>query len=384
MLHRMSIFTFHNPTKIIFGRDSISKLGEETSKLGKKCLLVSGRSFARRSGYLDAIERNLSASGLMITIFNEVEPNPSIETLYGGATAAKKGECDVVVAFGGGSAIDAAKGIAFLASGDVKLEESFAPNEVLRPILPIVAIPTTCGTGSEATRYSVITDVTARKKRTLFGLPLLPKLALLDPAFLDNLSKQMVAYTGFDALSHSFEALLSKSSNRISDILAIESITTICQNLVDAHGGSLESREQVLFGSLLGGMAINTTGTVIVHGMGYYLTNYHGIHHGLANSVLLLHVLRFEGDHVRDKLQRIIVNLGLRDIPSLFDSVESLADKVGIPRSLADLGIKATELDLMVSDAMSYARNIDNNPVKVSNEEMKEIYSRALSGKRTG
>jgi len=344
--------------------------------------LVSGRTFAKRSGYLEAIERNLSASGLTVATFSEVEPNPSIKTLYDGAAASKMGECDVVVAFGGGSAIDAAKGIAFLASSDVKLEGSFAPNEIVKPVHPVVAIPTTCGTGSEVTRYSVITDVAMRKKRTLLGLPLLPKLALLDPAFLDSLSMQMVAYTGFDALSHGFEALLSKTSNRISDMLAIECVTAICKSLVAAHNGSSESREWVFYGSLLAGMAINTTGTVLVHGMGYYLTNYHGVHHGLANSVLLPYVLRFEGDCIGEKLLRISANLCLRDPSSLLDMVEEIAEKVGIPKSLSDLGVKASELESMVSDTLSYSRNLDNNPVKVSDREVREIYSRALSGNR--
>jgi len=378
----MGAFAFHHPTKIIFGRGSIGKLGEEVAKLGKGCLLVSGRTFARRSGYLEAIERNLSASGIRVVVFSEVEPNPSIKTLYDGAAAAKRDGCDVVVAFGGGSAIDAAKGMAFLASGDAKLEESFAPNEVVRPVFPIVAMPTTCGTGSEVTRYSVITDVAVKKKRTLFGLPLLPKLALLDPAFLDNLSKQMVAYTGFDALSHSFEALLSKTSNKISDMFAIESITEICRNLAAAHGGSPDSRERVFYGSMLAGMAINTTGTVLIHGMGYYLTNYHDVHHGLANSVLLPYVLRFEGDCIGEKLLKIATNLGLRDASSLLDNVEGLADKVGIPRSLSDLGIDAGELESMVSDALSYSRNLVNNPVKVSDKEIRDIYTRALNGNR--
>jgi alcohol dehydrogenase class IV len=377
----MDAFVFHHPTKIIFGRGSIAKLGEEAAKLGRNCLLVSGRNFAKRSGYLGTVEGNLSASGLRVVAFSEVEPNPSIETLYSGAAASKRDGCDVLVAFGGGSAIDAAKGIAFLASGDAKLEESFAPKEVLRPVIPIVAVPTTCGTGSEVTRYSVITDLATRRKRTLVGLPLLPKLALLDPAVLDDLPKRMIAYTGFDALSHSFEALLSKTSHRISDMLAIESITAICKNLVDALE-SLESRERVFYGSMLAGMAINTTGTVLVHGMGYYLTNYHDVHHGLANSVLLPYVLRFEGNCIEEKLLRVAANLGLRDTSSLLAMVEGIADQVGIPRGLSDLGIKGSELEAMVADALSYSRNLDNNPIKVSDKEVRDIYSRALSGNR--
>jgi len=133
---------------------------------------------------------------------------------------------------------------------------------------------------------------------------------------------------------------------------------------------------------MLAGMAINTTGTVLVHGMGYYLTNYHDVHHGLANSVLLPYVLRFEGDCIGKKLLKIAANLGLRDASSLLDHVEGLADKIGVPRSLSDLGVNASELESMVSDALSYNRNLANNPVKVSDKEIRDIYSRALNGNR--
>ena len=133
---------------------------------------------------------------------------------------------------------------------------------------------------------------------------------------------------------------------------------------------------------MLGGMAINTTGTVLVHGMGYYLTNYHDVHHGLANSVLLPYVLRFEGDCIGGKLLKIAANLGLRDASGLLDHVEVIADEIGIPRSLSDLGVKASELESMVSDAMSYSRNLVNNPVSVTEKEVRDIYARALNGRR--
>ncbi len=380
----MNSFTFHLPTKVIFGRGSLSKLGEEAAKLGKSCLIVTGKSFARKSGYLDLIKESLSKSGLKVLVFDQVEPNPSIGTVYKGAELARQSGCDVMIAFGGGSVIDVAKAIAFLALNDVILEDYFAPKEVVAPAAPVLALPTTCGTGSEVTRYSLLTDVANRRKRVLMGMPILPRTALLDASVLNVLSKQMVAYTGFDALSHSFEALLSKSSTKISDLFASDSIVSVFGNLLEAYGGDLEARERVFYGSMLAGIAINSTGTVIVHGMGYYLTNYHDVHHGLANAVLLSHVLRFEGDAARDKFERVAINLGLKGMSSLIDSVESLADKVGIPRSIAELGVREGELDTMAADAMSYGRNMENNPVKVSVNEIREICAKALRGRGPG
>jgi alcohol dehydrogenase class IV len=327
------------------------------------------------------IEENLIKHGLEVFIFDKVEPNPSIEIAYKGAEFARQSRCDLIIGFGGGSAIDASKAIAFLRLNDVNLEDHFSPKEIVGPAAPILALPTTCGTGSEVTRYSILTDLANKRKKVLMGLPILPKIALLDALVLDNIPKQMVAYTGFDALSHSFEALLSKLSNRISDTFAYDSIRIICKKLLDAYEGDLDAREMVFYGSMLAGIAINSTGTVIVHGMGYYLTNYHGVHHGLANAVLLSHVLRFEGDAATDKIENVAVSLGLKGVPALLDLVEELADKVGIPRSIAELGVKAEELDMMVADAMSYGRNVDNNPIKVSANEIREIYAKALKGR---
>jgi len=378
----MKPFTFHLPTRIFFGDGSLSVVGAQAAALGKKCLFVTGRSFARRSGYLDFVKNQLSGSGLEVAVFDQVESNPSIETTHRGAALARSEACDVVVALGGGSAMDAAKAIAFLALNEVSLEEWFAPNEVTDPALPLIAIPTTCGTGSEVTRYAVLSDPALKKKRVLFGTSLLPRVALLDPNLLELLPNQLVAYTAFDALSHSFEALLSKASNNMSDLFAVESIVRILKSLELAYGGCAERRRELLYGSMLAGMAINSAGTVVVHGMGYYLTNYHGIHHGLANAMLLTHALRFEGDLAWEKLERVLTDLGLRDLQSLFERVEKVADRVEIPNSLSELGIDISELDLMVSDAMSYARNLENNPVTISDADVRELYKRAFEGRR--
>ncbi|MCX8183174.1 MAG: iron-containing alcohol dehydrogenase [Crenarchaeota archaeon] len=375
----MKPFIFHLRTRIVFGRGSLNRLGSEAAKLGDRCLLVTGRSFARRSGYLNTVVEILEESGLKITVFDKVEPNPSIETVYKGFEEGWETNCNLVVALGGGSAIDAAKGIAFLLKSRARLEESLAPNEV-GEALPIVAVPTTCGTGSEVTRYAVLTSVGRRRKEVLLGDPLTPSVAIADANLLNSLSRELVTYTGFDALSHAIEAFLSKESTPLSDFFSLEAVQIILRSIVEAVEGAAEARENMLYASMLAGIAINCAGTVAVHGMGYYLTNYHGVHHGLANGVLLPHVLRFELQRSLSRLEDAAMRLGFENGIGLVEKIEKVARITGIPRSLVDLGVKPSELDTMVADALSYARNLDKHPCPLSSHDIREIYLRALGG----
>ncbi len=375
----MKPFTFYLPTRIVFGRGCLNRLGVEAAKLGDRCLLVSGRSFARRSGYLNRLVEILRESGLKVTVFDQVEPNPSLETVYKGAEEGRENSCNLVVALGGGSAMDAAKGIAFLLKSGARLEESFAPNQV-DEALPIVAVPTTCGTGSEVTRYAVLTDVGRRRKEVILGEPLTPSVAIVDADLLNSLSKELVAYTGFDALSHAVEAYLSRESTPLSDLFALEAARIILGNIAEAFEGVAEARENMLYASMLAGVAINLAGTVAVHGMGYYLTNYHGVHHGLANGLLLPHVLRFELERKLGRLEDAAVKLGFENGVGLVEKIEEVANRTSLPRNLLKLGVEPSELDSMVADALSYERNLDKHPNPLTPEDVSRIYARALGG----
>ncbi|MDW8034464.1 MAG: iron-containing alcohol dehydrogenase [Nitrososphaerota archaeon] len=379
----MKPFTLYFPTRVILGRGSLNKVGVEASKLGDKCLIVTGKNFARKSGYLDTVVKSLEESGLKVVIFDQVEPNPSTETVYKGFRRSIENRCNIVLALGGGSAIDAAKGIAFLSKTNAKLEDNLFPNEV-NDALPLIAIPTTCGTGSEVTRYSVLTLINNNVKRkvVLLGGPLMPKVSILDADLLNSLPKELVAYTGFDALSHALEAYTSRDSIPFSDIIALEATRVIFENLVKAFEGFSEARENMLYASMLAGIAINCAGTEIVHGMGYYLTNYHNIHHGLANGMLLPHVIRLEVQKGFEKLENAAVRLGLKNGVELVRKMEELADQVGIPKSLRDLGLREIELDAMVADALSYERNLSKHPLPLRTEDIREVFIMAFHGRK--
>ncbi|MEM1929060.1 MAG: iron-containing alcohol dehydrogenase [Thermofilaceae archaeon] len=373
-------FAFEQSGRIVFGRGTLPEVGRYAASLGSRALLVTGRSFAASSGLLQRLVDSLREANLDVVVFPEVEPNPSLRTVERGARLAASKGVDVVVGFGGGSPLDAAKAIAaVLALGD-------APSDYLYPkavekALPVVALPTTTGTGSEVTQYSVLVDPDARKKVVMQGPALVPRVAILDADVTDYMPGRLVAGTGFDALSHALEAFISRRASPLSNLFALEAARIILSNLPSAVKGSREARELMLYASMLAGVAINQAGSTLAHGLGYYLTVHHDLHHGVANALLLPHVLAFYAERV-GKVDELAASLNFRSWEELVERVCKLADEVGIPDSAASVGVTESELDRMAEEAMFYRRNIENGPVIPSLDEIKQIYAECYEGRR--
>ncbi len=379
-------FTIHNPRKVIFRKGSLDILGEEASKLGKKALIVCGRHFARRYGFLDRLVELLKTEGLEVYIFDKVEPNPSLETVESGGRLARSSNIDVIVAFGGGSAIDAAKGISLLNVKGGGIRDYLYPYIVEEDTTPLIAIPTTCGTGSEVTKYAVLTDLQQRRKCVLVGPGIVPEISILDPEVLSSLPPNLTAYTSFDALSHAIEAYLSKLNTPISDVFSLESIKIIINHMVEGYKGSFEDRTWLFYASYLAGLAINIAGTIMVHGLGYYLTTHHDVHHGLANAMILPYAIEFNAPVVGERIVKLAETLGIssgdpsKDTKRIISTILKLRSSVGIPSRLVDLGVREEELDTMVSIAIKYERNLKNNPRKIGASDVRDIYKKALKG----
>ncbi|MEM4926429.1 MAG: iron-containing alcohol dehydrogenase [Thermofilaceae archaeon] len=373
-------FAFEQSGRIVFGRGTLPEVGRYAASLGSRALLVTGRSFAASSGLLQRLVDSLREANMDVVVFPEVEPNPSLRTVERGARLAASKGVDVVVGFGGGSPLDAAKAIAaVLALGD-------APSDYLYPkavekALPVVALPTTTGTGSEVTQYSVLVDPDARKKVVMQGPALVPRVAILDADVTDYMPGRLVAGTGFDALSHALEAFISRRASPLSNLFALEAARIILSNLPSAVKGSREARELMLYASMLAGVAINQAGSTLAHGLGYYLTVHHDLHHGVANALLLPHVLAFYAERV-GKVDELAASLNFRSWEELVERVCKLADEVGIPDSAASVGVTESELDRMAEEAMFYRRNIENGPVIPSLDEIKRIYAECYEGRR--
>ena len=379
-------FTIHNPRKVIFRKGSLNTLGEEASKLGKKALIVCGRHFARRYGFLDRLVELLKTEGLEVYVFDKVEPNPSLETVESGGRLARSSNIDVIVAFGGGSAIDAAKGISLLNVKGGGIRDYLYPYIVEEDTTPLIAIPTTCGTGSEVTKYAVLTDLQQKRKCVLVGPGIVPVISILDPEVLSSLPPNLTAYTSFDALSHAIEAYLSKLNTPISDVFSLESIKIIVNHMVEGYKGSFEDRTWLFYASYLAGLAINIAGTIMVHGLGYYLTTHHDVHHGLANAMILPYAIEFNAPVVGERIVKLAETLGIssgdpsKDAKRIISTILKLRSSVGIPSRLVELGVREEELDTMVSIAIKYERNLKNNPRKIGASDVRDIYKKALKG----
>lgn len=299
-------FNYNIGTKVIFGRECVGQNGQLLKNYGRKALVVTGRKSAKESGALSDICRALDSEGLTYEIYDRVENNPSPDNVKEGGNAARQCKADFIIGIGGGSPLDAAKAVAVLAVNEMDPLELFT-NKFEKEPLPIIAIPTTAGTGSEITPYSILTRSDLKTKMSFGNDSTFPKLAFMDPRYTESLPWDITANTAVDALSHAVEGYLSRRSTPISDILAQEAvkcfgecITALVDKKID-----YDTREKLLYAAMLGGMVISHTGTTIVHGMGYNLTYFLDIPHGKANGLVMKEYLIYNYNFAKAKIDNV-------------------------------------------------------------------------------
>lgn len=309
-------FSYLMPVKVIMGKNCIKNNAQVFNTGWKKALIVTGRRSAKINGAEKDVCDALVICGIEWDIFDQVEPNPSIENVRKGADAAKKTDADFIIGIGGGSPIDAAKAIAFLSTNDVDDENLFSSSFDIKP-LPVIAVPTTAGTGSEVTQYSIITVPAENTKKNLGDISLFPVFAFLDATYMEKLPSDITVNTAVDALSHAIESYLSKRNTTMSSFIALESMTVLGEclhQLITGDNPLFEVREKLLYASMLGGIAISQTGTTVVHAMGYSLTCMSDIDHGKANGLLMCEFIKFVTSENTEKVKNIFKALGVKDI----------------------------------------------------------------------
>ncbi len=300
-------FNFFVPTRLVHGEGCVQKNSQYFEGMGRRAFIVTGPNSAKLSGALDDVTTVLADKGIEYEQFSEVEVNPSLDNVEVASASARRFKPDFIVAIGGGSPLDAAKAVAVLTANDMTAAQLYDKNWPNQP-LPILAIPTTAGTGSEVTPYSVLTIPEKETKQGFGGPDLFPKVSFLDWRYTDSLPRGITIDTAVDALSHLVEGYLSTRANSASDMLAMHGI-----RLWGRHRKALmhddltpEERDGFLVASALGGMTISHTGTTFVHALGYPLTYYHDIPHGQANGLVIGGYLRFTERTAPDKVENII------------------------------------------------------------------------------
>ncbi|MDK1118101.1 MAG: iron-containing alcohol dehydrogenase [Anaerolineae bacterium] len=282
------MFNFDAKTSVLFGFNTIKELGPEAIKLGAKNVLVVTDRGIVQAGLLEKVNESLNASGINVAVFDGIEPNPSDKSLVVGGQAARDHQADMIIGLGGGSPMDAAKGIAIMTNNDGTVESYV---EVLdawpNTPLPVICIPTTAGTGAEVSRAAMVNLTEKKIKKALFGATIQPQLAVVDPSLTLGLPSHLTAQTGVDALCHAFEAYIAKFSNPISDALAVEAIKLAAANLREAvkHGDNLEARSNMLLASTIAVISASSAGLGVVHSLAQTLGGFYNLPHGLSIAV---------------------------------------------------------------------------------------------------
>ena len=362
--------SFFMPVQVRMGRNIVEESGSLLAGMGRRALLVTGRTSAVQCGAQRDVTAVLEKNGQSWAVFDQVMSNPTLDCVYAGAERARAERADFIIAIGGGSPMDAAKAIALLACQEIGREGIFRGN-LGGEALPMVHIPTTAGTGSEVTQYAILTNEAAQTKTSISGPMLFSRLALLDGKYLQALGRRTTVHTAIDALSHAVEGMLSARASSLSDLLAEQAIRRIAENYEGLFSGSLslEQRDTLLYASMLAGMVIAQTGTTAVHSMGYALTYFWGTDHGRANGLLLADFLETLLRRGYEKARAVLRILGMDGPETLREWLDSLLGQREI--------ISPEEVERFSTIAVR-AKSIANCPVVLQREELAEIYSRSL------
>ena len=360
------------PSHIYFGSNIIKEDKNILQGLGSKALIVTGQGgSARRIGALDDICQALEHLHINWEIFDRVEANPSIETARTGARIAKACGADFVIGIGGGSPLDAAKAIAILTNNDIS-EEALLSGQYEK-VLPLVAVATTAGTGSEITPYSILTFPLQKTKKSIASSKIIPRRAILDPAYTSGLPWQITADTAVDAYSHALESYLSVKSTPLSEVHASAALKILGAELrLLGHSKEVTraSREALLFGSMLGGMAISTTGTSIPHALGYPFTFYKDVPHGRANGLIMPAYLEFNlSNDAAPKTRQALEISGFEDLAHFKQLMEALCGSA----PLCSQSDQATFIEQTLQ-----AKNLVNNLISPNRQDLIEILEKTL------
>lgn len=373
-----NIFTLMYPARIIFGRGVIERLAEEILSLGKRALLVTGCSAMRKSGVLDRVGAIMKSAGVEFFLFDGVESDPSLETVNEGIEFIQRERCDVVIGLGGGSAIDVAKAIASIVKQPGTVWEYHRGKKIEKEGLPFIAVSTTAGTGAEITNNSVLMDREKLVKKSIRSPHMIAKVALVDPELTLSIPPRITAYTGMDAFVQALESYVTKTSNPITDTLALQAIEVIFYNLPETvqEGRNIEVREKMALGSLLSAMAFSNSGLGAVHGLAHPIGAHFGVPHGLACAVLLPHVVGFNLKVRYEKFSQIAEKIGVEKTENLPCIMKKFLQQIGIPLDFRDYEITETDFSTIIAESRS--SSMSKNPRQASDEDLREILRRVI------
>lgn len=382
----MGSFEFRTPPRIVAQDGAAERLGEILRGLDVRRVLVVTDPYLASSGLVDPALESLRQAGLGLVLFDEVQADPPEAAVKAAAARARSEGVDAVIGLGGGSALDTAKLAALLAAGEQRLEDLYGLDQASGPRLTLVQVPTTAGTGSEATPISIVTRPDGRKTGVISDW-LYPDLAILDATLTLGLPPRATAMTGVDAMVHAVEAYTSRlKKNPVSDALAVKALTLLAANIrrVVEDGSDLAARRAMLEGSLLAGMAFANAPVAAVHALAYPLGGRFHVPHGLSNALVFARVTDFNLAAAADQYGELAGLLpsdltgGRRDGDGFVQGIDLLVRQMPMEQSLSEVGVTADDLDGLADEAMAITRLLVNNPREVTLPDARRIYASVL------
>ncbi|NSM25203.1 L-threonine dehydrogenase [Shewanella sp. ZOR0012] len=378
---------FFIPSVNVLGKGAVDDAIGDIKTLGfKHALIVTDKPLVN-IGLVGEVVEKLGQNGITSTVFDGLQPNPTVGNVEAGLALLKANQCDFVISLGGGSPHDCAKGIALVATNGGSIKDYEGLDQSAKPQLPLVAINTTAGTASEMTRFCIITDEARHIKMAIVDKHTTPLLSVNDPELMLKKPASLTAATGMDALTHAVEAYVSIAANPITDACAIKAIELIQGNLVNAvkQGQDIEAREQMAYAQFLAGMAFNNASLGYVHAMAHQLGGFYDLPHGVCNALLLPHVQEYNAKVVPHRLKDIAKAMGV-DVANMTDeqgaaaaitAIKALSVAVNIPENLTLLGVKAEDIPTLAENALKDACGF-TNPKQATHEEICQIFTNAL------
>jgi alcohol dehydrogenase class IV len=375
------------PTAIRFGAGRISELTDACKSVGLQAPLIVTDPFLATQPMTKAALDQLTSAGLRAAIFSDIKPNPGETNVYKGLEALKAGKHDGVVAFGGGSALDAGKVIAFMAGQtrpmwDFEDIGDWWTRADPKGILPIIAVPTTAGTGSEVGRAGVITQEATHTKKVIFHPLMMPKVTICDPELSVGMPPHITAGTGFDAFAHCLEAYCGNFYHPMADGVAVEGIRLVKENLATAvkDGKNIEARANMMAAAAMGATSFQKA-LGGIHALSHPVGALYDTHHGMTNGVFMPYVLAFNKKAIEDKIKRLASYIGLKpNFRAFMDFVLQLREETGVPHTLAGLKVGADKIEMIVEMAPKDP-TASGNPVPLDKRAARTIFNRALEGR---
>ncbi|MGM7719825.1 iron-containing alcohol dehydrogenase [Metabacillus sp. Hm71] len=389
----MAIAYFRTADTLITGIGSIAQIGEQAKKLNASKVMIVTDKMIRQTGLLSKVTEPLAAIGILVDIIDEVVPEPPFENLEQMITQIEGKGYDLLVGVGGGSALDITKVLSVMLTNHGDVRDMIGIEKVENPGVPTILVPTTSGTGSEVTYNAIFTDTRDMVKKGIVSPYLLPKVAIVDAELTLTVPPAVTAATGMDALVHAVESYTAIRADELTDGIALQAIKLISRSLRKAvyNGKDLKAREDMAMGSLLAGISLGNAGVGAVHALAYPLGGKYKVPHGVANSLLLPFVMKYNSIADLEKFAEVAKAMGENvDGLSLREAAEravqalaKLSEDVGIPASLKDVGVTPSDIPGLAEEASKVDRLLNNNPRWLTVKEIQNIYEEAYGSVET-